>query len=67
MGRSHAEPRSPCTNVCRLNDAQVCVGCGRYIDEIIDWAGASERRKHEIIAAARRRLSNLNSLKGNPR
>ena len=52
-----AEPESPCTNVCRLDAAGVCVGCGRHIDEIIEWRGAGEARKHEIVAAARERLS----------
>lgn len=52
-----AEPASPCTGVCRLDAASVCLGCGRHIDEIVEWRGASEARKHEIVAAARARLS----------
>jgi predicted Fe-S protein YdhL (DUF1289 family) len=30
-GRS---PASPCIGVCRLESAQVCIGCGRHIVEI---------------------------------
>jgi predicted Fe-S protein YdhL (DUF1289 family) len=52
-----AAPASPCTGVCRLNDREVCVGCGRTLDEIVDWRGADEARQHEIVAAARERLS----------
>jgi predicted Fe-S protein YdhL (DUF1289 family) len=46
---------SPCTNVCRLDERQVCVGCGRTIDEIIEWPRAAESRRREIVAAAQRR------------
>jgi len=50
-------PASPCTGVCRLNPQEVCVGCGRTLDEIMDWRGADEARQHAIVAAARERLS----------
>jgi uncharacterized protein len=49
------DPPSPCTSVCKLTDEKVCRGCGRHIDEIIEWFGASAERKHQIIAAAKRR------------
>jgi predicted Fe-S protein YdhL (DUF1289 family) len=52
-----AAPASPCTGVCRLNPQEVCVGCGRTLDEIVDWRGADEVRQHAIVAAARERLS----------
>ncbi len=40
---------SPCVGVCRLNDQQICVGCGRHVIEITA-AG---------VAAARARLANI--------
>ncbi|MGH8442440.1 MAG: DUF1289 domain-containing protein [Nevskiaceae bacterium] len=49
-------PQSPCTGVCRLDAQDVCAGCARTIDEIIEWPGASDERKRAIVAAARRRL-----------
>jgi len=52
-----AAPPSPCTGVCRLNPDEVCVGCGRTLDEIVEWRGAGEARQHAIVAAARERLS----------
>ena len=49
-------PQSPCTGVCRLDTRGVCLGCGRTLDEIAQWGGASEARQREIVAAARARL-----------
>ena len=28
---------SPCVGVCKLNDALVCTGCDRTLDEIANW------------------------------
>jgi uncharacterized protein len=52
-----AQTPSPCTGTCRLDAREVCVGCGRTIGEIIDWRGASEARRQQIVADARERLS----------
>jgi predicted Fe-S protein YdhL (DUF1289 family) len=52
-----AAPASPCTGTCRLDAQEICVGCGRTLDEIMDWRSAGEARQHEIVAAARERLS----------
>ena len=33
-----AQPiKSPCIEVCALDDHNVCIGCYRTADEIIDW------------------------------
>jgi uncharacterized protein len=51
-----AEPASPCTGVCRLDQANRCAGCLRTLDEIAEWGGASTERKRAILrlVAARR-------------
>ncbi|MGQ0587842.1 MAG: DUF1289 domain-containing protein [Gammaproteobacteria bacterium] len=49
-------PQSPCIGACRLDAQDVCTGCGRTIEEIVEWPTAGDERKHEIAAAARRRL-----------
>ena len=54
-----AAPASPCINVCKLDHREVCLGCGRHINEIIEWTAAGDDRKHAIIAAARERLTHL--------
>ena len=48
---------SPCINVCTLDPAgTLCLGCGRTLAEIGEWASASPGRQREIArdAAARR-------------
>ncbi len=36
---------SPCVGVCRLDSAQVCVGCGRHIVEIAAAGVAAEQAR----------------------
>ncbi|MDB2643672.1 DUF1289 domain-containing protein [Luminiphilus sp.] len=51
-----AQPiRSPCIEVCALDDHNVCIGCYRTADEIIDWFSASDDRKRDILEALKRR------------
>lgn len=51
---------SPCCGVCQLNAAQICTGCFRSIDEIIDWSTADHDRRMAILrAVADRRGSNI--------
>jgi len=47
---------SPCIRRCTLDGEDLCVGCGRLLDEILEWAPASTERKLEIRAAAAARL-----------
>ena len=43
--------KSPCIEVCSLNDQDVCIGCHRTANEIIEWFSANDERKQEILAA----------------
>ncbi|MBT8765884.1 DUF1289 domain-containing protein [Pseudomonas boanensis] len=62
MSSTNSEPvtpgrhPSPCVRRCCLNDADVCVGCGRTLAEICEWGQASEQRRREICGAAQQRL-----------
>ena len=47
---------SPCRDVCQLDSAGICVGCGRSIQEIAEWPGADNDRRLLIRAEARRRI-----------
>jgi uncharacterized protein len=47
---------SPCRDICRLNEAGVCAGCGRTLGEIEEWSRAGRERRLQICAAARERL-----------
>ncbi|MDB5777255.1 MAG: hypothetical protein JWP38_3388 [Herbaspirillum sp.] len=49
-------PRSPCTNVCRLDaNGDICVGCHRTLDEIVAWGEADDAEKRAILASVERR------------
>lgn len=39
---------SPCISVCRYED-EVCVGCGRTVDEVVEWYNMTNEQKQEII------------------
>jgi uncharacterized protein len=49
---ANAAPPSPCVRNCCLDDADVCLGCGRKLEEILEWHQASGERRWEILAAA---------------
>lgn len=46
---------SPCVKNCCLDKQDVCLGCGRTVDEIIRWGDASEDEKLEILAVSAKR------------
>jgi uncharacterized protein len=45
---------SPCVNVCKLDAARVCIGCGRSVAEIREWKAASDGVKRRILDRVRR-------------
>ena len=45
---------SPCVNVCKLDAARVCIGCGRSVAEIRDWKATSDGVKRRIVERIRR-------------
>jgi predicted Fe-S protein YdhL (DUF1289 family) len=47
---------SPCVRNCCLDDGNVCMGCGRSLQEIVQWGTASDADKTEILARSRERL-----------
>lgn len=40
---------SPCINVCRLNENQMCTGCYRTINEIAQWTKYTDMEKQNIL------------------
>jgi predicted Fe-S protein YdhL (DUF1289 family) len=50
--------RSPCTNICRIDDATGwCVGCGRTLDEIARWGATSDADRDRVMAQLPARLA----------
>lgn len=46
---------SPCNRVCTLDDADICLGCGRTLAEIKAWGGAGNDLRRKIVATAQAR------------
>ena len=58
----HEQPvRSPCVNICALDDADVCIGCQRSAREISGWSRMSndERRTVLLSCGERARASGM--------
>ena len=49
------EVPSPCIGVCRLDERQLCVGCGRHLGEIAEWPNAPAARRIAILRAVAER------------
>jgi len=46
---------SPCVRNCCLNGDDVCMGCGRSLEEILQWHNASDEQRISILERARLR------------
>lgn len=47
----HEKPvRSPCVNICALDEADVCVGCQRTVAEISGWSRMSNADRRAVLA-----------------
>jgi uncharacterized protein len=56
---------SPCVNICLLDAGTgTCVGCGRTIQEIANWAAISERDRRTIMRELPERMRLLEEAKG---
>ncbi|MDR6852088.1 putative Fe-S protein YdhL (DUF1289 family) [Sphingomonas sp. BE123] len=40
---------SPCVGICRIGADDVCTGCSRTLDEIVEWSMASDERRRAIL------------------
>lgn len=49
------EIESPCIRQCCLDLQDICVGCQRSIQEILEWSEATPQRKLEILSNCRQR------------
>ncbi|WP_394240766.1 DUF1289 domain-containing protein [Halopseudomonas laoshanensis] len=56
---------SPCVRQCCL-DGDECLGCGRLMKEILEWAAASDARQQQIILAARQRYGSRQAARIKP-
>ena len=50
---------SPCVRRCCLSDADVCLGCFRTLDEILNWLNSTDEQRRVVVdqAQVRARLT----------
>ena len=51
------EIESPCIRTCCLDADDICLGCGRALDEITGWSAVTDQQKRVILDEAKIRLS----------
>jgi predicted Fe-S protein YdhL (DUF1289 family) len=51
--------QSPCVRNCCLDEQDICLGCFRSLDEILQWGAASEASKLEMLKKASQRKVTL--------
>lgn len=52
---------SPCVRNCCLDAQDVCLGCGRSLDEIRIWSEADDIQRGQILARAAERRAERNA------
>ena len=48
---------SPCVRNCCLDDKDICLGCGRSVEEISRWGDAEDVEKSEILNISKKRIA----------
>jgi predicted Fe-S protein YdhL (DUF1289 family) len=46
---------SPCVRNCCLDSEDICMGCGRHMEEILQWHRADASERETILARAAKR------------
>ncbi|MFO1408502.1 MAG: DUF1289 domain-containing protein [Steroidobacteraceae bacterium] len=59
-------PPSPCINVCVLDSARRCTGCGRTIDEIAGWGRMNANQRWAVIARLEAERATARTTAGSP-
>jgi len=49
------EIASPCIRNCCLDQNDICMGCFRHINEIMQWSSANQELKQQIMKATIKR------------
>ncbi len=50
---------SPCVRLCTLNEADICLGCGRTLADITGWTKMSEADKQACVFKGRANLQGM--------
>jgi uncharacterized protein len=56
---------TPCINICLLDEETgACVGCGRTLTEIAQWAAMNDAERRAVMVALPGRMARLEQAKG---
>lgn len=55
MSSGDKQVPSPCIRNCCLDDQDICLGCFRSMEEILQWGDASDQRRQEILVKIEQR------------
>ena len=47
---------SPCVRNCCLDQQDICLGCGRSVEEVVCWSDADDKEKLQILMLAKKRM-----------
>ena len=50
---------NPCVGICDYNDEDYCIGCKRYINEILDWYDYTDEMRVAINKDLKTRRINV--------
>lgn len=53
---------SPCVNVCKLDQNDICLGCYRSLEEIRQWSKSDNEGKAAIVERAEQRRQSDNQV-----
>jgi hypothetical protein len=45
---------SPCTGICRVNEANICIDCERTLEEIAAWSRMDEHERQAVLGRLER-------------
>lgn len=48
---------SPCISICRYEN-EICVGCGRTVEEVTEWYNFTDKQKQKIIDRLEKETTN---------
>ncbi|MDI2593958.1 DUF1289 domain-containing protein [Pseudomonas sp. N3-W] len=46
---------SPCVNICALDEADICTGCQRTVEEITRWSRMDNEERRGVLALCHER------------
>ncbi|WP_293268499.1 DUF1289 domain-containing protein [Neptunomonas sp.] len=54
--------KSPCVRQCCLDEQDICLGCSRSLQEILDWTVITEEERRAVLVQAKIRKKQRNQM-----